>query len=690
VTGDSEAPRALILHGLGGCGKSAIALEVAYYAAESGVQVWWVEATDTGIFEAGMHAVARDTGAADEALRRGDASDVLWRMLRQYPSRWLLVVDNAEDLSVLTVAGRPIAEGRGWIRPPNPHRGVVLVTSRVGDPQEWGAWATLYPVDVLSTPDAAQVLIDHAGTEAGPVKDAESLAARLAGLPLALRLAGTYLYRSSTSPWRGSVASFATYLRAYDISARAGPTEPPLTSIDHAWDMLLEVLDRRQPPYARRLLWLLSILADAPIPYQLLLAPAELARSPLFPNLDGPQLWDLLLALADLGLVDLQHPVPGDGDRLPQLRMHQLVRDAARRQARQGGELGTCLGIAANLVNRTAKGLADPTDPADWPKWFLLAPHAFAVLRAGTTESSLASSADYADYADAADAVELSAIYLQSAGHYVRAENRLRLVLQARLRVADPDHATVLGSRHQLACVLHDLGRYEEAQAEHETVLHARQRSLGQAHRETLVSQHHIADLLSHRGREIEAEVECRAVLAARLKIRGPLDTDTLDSRHQLCYILRRQGRLAEAEAEYRVVLQLRQQQLGDEDHKTLATRFQLADVLHRQGRLAEARKHYEAVLAVRRRTFGDRHPVTLLAWHGLAVLLHQQGEIAASLEAHEEIHRRAVEMFGADDRRAVFIREPIEHLRAAACHGTCGTPESIATMRRLIDIISF
>jgi tetratricopeptide (TPR) repeat protein len=688
-------PPALVLHGLGGCGKSTVAIEVAYQAAQRGVRVWWVEAADVGVFEAGMHAVARDVGAADEALRQGDAADVLWRVLQQYPSRWLLVVDNVQDLNALTVAGRPLAEGCGWVRPPPSDSGAVIVTSRDGDSRAWGAWATLCFVDVLGGTDAARVLLDHAGADAGSLADAESLATRLAGLPLALRLAGAYLHRSSTSPWRGSVASFTDYLRAYDMAARCDPVEHPLTPIDHTWDMLLEVLDRRRPSYARRLLWLLSTFADAPIPYSLLLWPAGLARSRLFPNIDGPQLWDLLLALAELGLIDLQQlQPPASADPPPQLRLHQLVRDAARRQARHAGDLEACLEVAAEMVARAAKNLGDPTDPADWSSWSVLAPHAFAILRAMAEPVERSDPADRSERRpvpqDCVDAAELSAMYLQAAGHHARAEFQFRAVLRERVRAAGPDHVATLASRHRLAYVLHDLGRYEAAQAAHEAVLRQRERILGPDHRDALVSRHHIADLLSHRGYEVDAERECRAVLDARLRTRGALDDDTLASRHQLGYILRRQGRLAEAETEYRTALRLRRERFGDDDNRTLVTRFQLADLLHRRGFLAEARTHYEVVLPARRRSHGDQHLITLLPWHGLAVLLHQQGEVGASWEAHEEVHRRIVAMFGEGHPYAAFTKEPIDHFRSVAGHEACCRPEYIATMGRLIDQVDW
>jgi len=47
VVADADrGSRVWVLHGLGGCGKTTIAIEVAHRAAALGVRVWWVRAVD--------------------------------------------------------------------------------------------------------------------------------------------------------------------------------------------------------------------------------------------------------------------------------------------------------------------------------------------------------------------------------------------------------------------------------------------------------------------------------------------------------------------------------------------------------------------------------------------------------------------------------------------------------------------
>jgi len=106
--------RVRVLHGLGGCGKTWLALEAAYRAQQRGMQVWWVSAAGPDSLAAGMRAVGRRLGATDAQLEHGDAADLIWQRLRGRPDPWLLVIDNADDPQILAGAGAgaSVVEGR--------------------------------------------------------------------------------------------------------------------------------------------------------------------------------------------------------------------------------------------------------------------------------------------------------------------------------------------------------------------------------------------------------------------------------------------------------------------------------------------------------------------------------------------------------------------------------------------------
>lgn len=119
-----------VLHGMGGCGKTAVAHAFFQVATtEYGRAGLWVNAADRASLRAGMLAVAADRSAGDGELlaaRNGyrPAADLVWHYLDRSAEPWLLVLDNADDPSIL---------GDGsWLR--TSPRGTVLVTTRRAAP----------------------------------------------------------------------------------------------------------------------------------------------------------------------------------------------------------------------------------------------------------------------------------------------------------------------------------------------------------------------------------------------------------------------------------------------------------------------------------------------------------------------------------------------------------------------------
>lgn len=148
-----------VLHGLGGCGKTAVACTVFQHATdEMGRLGLWVNASDPTSLRAGMLAVAADRGATDSELSgaRGGlrpAADLVWKYLESSDQPWLLVMDNADDPAIL--------RDGGWLR--TSPAGTVIVTSRQAAPHWWPG-ADLLHVGVLPRDDAAMVLRDLAPT----------------------------------------------------------------------------------------------------------------------------------------------------------------------------------------------------------------------------------------------------------------------------------------------------------------------------------------------------------------------------------------------------------------------------------------------------------------------------------------------------------------------------------------------
>lgn len=139
AAGCEQSTAVHVLQGLGGCGKSMVALTVAEHAQAAGIPVFWISGDSTETLAAGMHALTVQLGAAGYLSEGGSPPDTLWRCLDDLLDRWLLVLDNVDDPQrVLALPGARIGDGTGWLRPVEGGRGTVIVTTRDGDQAIWG------------------------------------------------------------------------------------------------------------------------------------------------------------------------------------------------------------------------------------------------------------------------------------------------------------------------------------------------------------------------------------------------------------------------------------------------------------------------------------------------------------------------------------------------------------------------
>jgi hypothetical protein len=162
------------LHGIGGIGKTQLAVEYAHRFAGSYQLAWWIAAERTELIPTQLADLAVEAGITDRTMEVPAAVSALQADLRHRPG-CLLVFDNAEDPAAL----------QPWL-PSGP--GHVLITSR--NPN-WGEIAAPVDVPVFAAGESVSLLRHRVPsiTEA----DAEQVAATLDNLPLALAQAAGVL-----------------------------------------------------------------------------------------------------------------------------------------------------------------------------------------------------------------------------------------------------------------------------------------------------------------------------------------------------------------------------------------------------------------------------------------------------------------------------------------------------------------
>ncbi|WP_280501170.1 tetratricopeptide repeat protein [Nocardia farcinica] len=652
---DARTCRVHVLCGLGGSGKSSIALKVAESCMAQQISVFWLDATDSERVTAGMYALAARIGVDLSRSVHGSLPDAIWRRLTRLPDRWLLVLDNADRPSEsLTLPNMRLVDGTGWLRPVRSGSGAVLVTTRDGDATTWGGgspdWMTLHRLDGLHRDHGSLVLTELAGDAAGTGEEAAELADRLGGHPMALMLAGRFLAEARSMPEPGFGSEPRTYREYLDSLRRGGSTELLTANPDgrpaavtdvtimRSCEFSLDLLSSRGLVHARPLLHLLACLDGTAIPHGDLLRTDILSDSALFPGLTARLLQQTLHALEGLGLVSR---IEADADRPEMLELHPLARDIARLAAREGGRLETYLSVIATLLHAAVRD-ADVENPRVWGRWRGLAGHCTAPLELvelqPTTLPVVRSVVETAGRA---------AAYLRASGQHARAEAAFTAALrgcEGRIHHDDPIR---LGIEHDLARLFYDRGRYDDAERLYRRVVVARRRVLGPAHSDTLTTQHYLARTLRNLNRLDEAEHLAESTYAARTHLFGEHNPDTLTARHGLADLHRIRGDFATAAALYAEIITVRGRVLGREHPAVLTSRQYRAETLYELGDVDEAETEMRALWTTNQRVRGLDHPRTIAGGHALVDLLRDRGATKEAASLAEVVLAAGRRVFG-------------------------------------------
>ncbi|GAA3998367.1 FxSxx-COOH system tetratricopeptide repeat protein [Streptomyces plumbiresistens] len=337
------------VQGLGGVGKTQLAIEYAYRYLSKYRFVAFVGAEDSDLVASHFVSLAGQLGltevSSDQAIPR-----VYGKLLDHRP--WLIIFDNGEKPGTLTHAlpsGGLASNGH------------VIVTTRVSG---WSGRAGVIDLDVFTRQESVKLLVRRVPGMTEAVAD--RIAEQLGDLPLALEQAAGYMGYNHTAP-----EEYLTLLtsRLEEMIARGELTDRPEAEevvVASLWSLSVERLNTDQPQ-AVRLLELCALLAPEPIPLDLFTGSPE--------TLNGaaadPLVWDTTVgALAGLGLARRENA---------SLVLHRLVQAAIRapmpEEVRTDARVQLCRALLA-AVPHDIHG-----DPDARPRWQELLPHVIAVTK---------------------------------------------------------------------------------------------------------------------------------------------------------------------------------------------------------------------------------------------------------------------------------------------------------------------
>jgi len=326
LLGAKGAPVAL--HGLGGLGKTRLAIEYAWSREAVYSALLFVSASDGAALNAGFAGLtAFENLDLPEKEARDDATKItaVLRWLETNPT-WLMILDNVDDKNAVSAVAKLMPRLKG---------GHVVITARASN---FPAGVRKLEVSTLDENAAAQFLLDRTDLDRSKSKDDASLAGRLArelgGLALRLEQAGAHIATDHIG--------LARYLKLWSESRDEllGWTDETLTGSERNLATTWAASVARLSAGSRQLLERLAFLAPDPVPDLLLDVPVPGEASDT----------DVYEARSGLYSYSLVSRVTAEDGGASGFIVHRLVQDFARRamseerraQALRGAEMGEC------------------------------------------------------------------------------------------------------------------------------------------------------------------------------------------------------------------------------------------------------------------------------------------------------------------------------------------------------------
>ena len=597
------------LYGLGGVGKTQMALEYAYRFMADYDLAWWVPAERTDQIVSSLAELAGRLGIGVSENVTEAAKAVLESLRRgRSPARWLLIFDNAEDPKEL----EPYLPAGG---------GHVLITSRN---QTWSHLAEPLEIDVFQRQESITHLLLHVPNLAE--EDADRVAAALGDLPLAIEQAGAWLEQTGMRA-EDYLKQLQTHApRVLAMSEVANYPESVIT----AWNMSIDRLQERSPA-AARLLQLCAFFSSGPISMTLLYSDEMIdALLPYDDTLtEKLVLGRVIREMSRLALIKVDQ---GNNS----IQIHRLVQAVIRSQMTDEEQEAACHEIHEILVGaRPRRGETD--DPVNWERYDLIWPH---------LESSRA---DECTQENTRQLLLDHVRFLWRRGEYEAGLELARKLETRWEQQLGPDHRQTLFLRFHIANLLRSQGKFREARDIDAYVLEKQRQVLPADHPHTLMTAGSLAADLRALG-QFQQALERDQETYERFKDQFGADhSRTLAAANNLAVSLRLVGDCFTARDIDRETLELRRRVLGRDHPDSLYSEANLARDIREAGLFSESVSMLRQTLGNYQRVLGDDLPDTLRTAKSLAVSLRKSGSQREALRLTEETYNRYLARYPKD-----------------------------------------
>jgi tetratricopeptide (TPR) repeat protein len=613
----SEEARALsqsyALSGLGGIGKTQLALEYAYQYALDYRAVFWFSAETQELLISSFLALAlylQLPEAKEEGYQTIVDAILHWLVIHK---DWLLIFDNVEDLALL----KPFL--------PTARQGAVLITTRL---HALDGIAQVIESPPLSTEEGMIFLLRRARLidnirscaelPAELNASARELVETMEGLPLALDQAGAHIEQTGCS-----IEDFLRLFHSFPtmvLQERPAHADHPLSMSKTLLLSFTELLQRN--PEAAELLTCCAFLAPDAIPEALLVTSA----SHLGPVLQAllADLWRYHLALKDL----LAYSLVQRHTKTQMLSVHRLVQTVlrnARSEVRPAWTDRLLHALDHAFPSQRQSQLT--LEQMEWCEKLL--PHALICIN----ESQLSS------WTLASLLIKIADYLLHYRGQHIEAGPLLERALAICEQELGPTHLDTALALNDLGGFYREQAKYADAESLLQRALAIYEQNLVPMHPNTAETLNELGLLYGYQGRYVNAEHCFQRSLSICEQTMGACDQRTLSPLGNLAVLFLRQERYAEAEPLFQRALVICEQELGSSHPRISLYLHNLASISHNQGKHAEAETLYQRALMIREQKLGSTHRLVATSLNSLARLYHDQGKYREA----EPLYQRAL-----------------------------------------------